>query len=375
MRLIIKLLSIAFLLISTVGCRTTDDSFYFSGEIKQIQDKAESETYVELTPVPLDGSNHGVFAVYDSLIFFMNPKLPDNFFHVFNVDIGDEIGSFYNKGQGPKEYTVLSPITHFHKEGDEVKAVLFAPHQNKLIDWNITNTFTNSNTLVDSIIPYIWQEQNNEAIYQSIYRLRKDTLLLYVEHGNYSPGERYLPFYQTRTLSSNKKIKDYPIYNEAIQNPEEYSNPAYLFNNNDALKPDGTKIVQVMTYIPQLNFLDLATGEVAGFRMKGSHSFSAFENQDKTIKTYYGAAEADDDYIYATYIGGKTWGAKEVPIVNTIHVFDWSGNLVRKIVTDKSAHMIRLDRARNRLYTMDISTDGVFYIELDNLLLHPVTLK
>ena len=365
---LIKVITIALLLVTFITCNSTDDSFYFNGEIKQIQDKVKNEINVQLIPVPLNGANYGYFTVYDSLIFFMNPKLPDHFFNVFNVDTGEEIGSYHNKGQGPSEYTALSPIYQFFKEEDETTALLFAPHQNKLINWNITKTFADPNKLQDSIITYTWQEQNNGAIYQSVYQLRKNILLMYVNHGNYSPGERYLPFYQTRTISSNKQIKDYLIYKEAIQNADEYSDPAYLFTNNDALKPDGTKIVQVMTYIPQVNFLDLATGEVVGYRMKGRHSFSAFENQDKTIKMYYGAAEADDNYIYATYLGGKAWKEKEIPTINTIHVFDWNGNLVQKIATDKNIHMLRLDRVRKRLYTMDRTTDEVFYFDLDDIL-------
>ncbi|MDR2472109.1 MAG: hypothetical protein LBD53_00915 [Tannerella sp.] len=58
---------------------------------------------------------------------------------------------------------------------------------------------------------------------------------------------------------------------------------------------------------------------------------------------------------------------KEYPNINTFHVFDWNGKLVHKLITDHPIGEIWLDQATNRLYSTDIATDEVFYIDLNEL--------
>ena len=79
------------------------DSLFFNGEIQTIKDSGKETKKVALKPVFLDGANFGYIAVYDSLMFFMNPKLPDRFYNIFNINTGEEIGTFCNKGSGPEE--------------------------------------------------------------------------------------------------------------------------------------------------------------------------------------------------------------------------------------------------------------------------------
>lgn len=86
------------------------------------------------------------------------------------------------------------------------------------------------------------------------------------------------------------------------------------------------------------------------------------------IDSYYIRAQADDNYIYASYWGRGRWEINEIPFINTIHIFDWHGNLVQKITTDRTIGEMALDRVRNRLYTMDAGTAEVFYLELDGLI-------
>lgn len=123
-----------------------------------------------------------------------------------------------------------------------------------------------------------------------------------------------------------------------------------------------------MLNLPQLNILDTKMGEVTGYRMKGNPDLSVFETNNKIFIDYYLRVQADEKYIYASYWGKKPWNIKKIPFINTIHVYDWQGNLVHKITTDRTIGEMALDRARNRLYTMDIGTDDVYYLDLEGLI-------
>lgn len=90
----------------------------------------------------------------------------------------------------------------------------------------------------------------------------------------------------------------------------------------------------------------------------------------KNLKRYYTSIQSDNQYIYATYLGERSWAGKQgtaLPKFDEIHVFDWNGNLLYKFKTDRSFFIIWLDSVRHRLYSRYWNTDEIYYIELKDL--------
>ncbi len=368
MRITDKLVFMVLLSISIVSCNKNNDNVYLNGKIKQVEDKVKSESEVILTLLSLNGNNYGHIAVYDSLMFFMNPKLPNHFFNVFNVDTGEEMGTYLNKGQGPDEFIGLSPISQFYIDEYELKTLLFAPNEEKLLVWNISQTVKQRKTMIDTVVPYSWNKETNGANYKHIYRLDKDNIFASVQsHMNIGDKLASLPYYQKRTFYSNQLIDSYSVYRKAIRNDDAEIIPEAFFASNESLKPDRSKIVQVMLHLHQLNITNIITGETVGYRMKGSPGFTIFKRKNKTLKKYYIRTQTDNSYIYATYWGKDQWDRYDTPFINTIHVFDWQGNLIHRVTTDKPIGEITLDTVRNRLYAISIATDDVYYIELNGI--------
>ena len=285
---------------------------------------------------------------------------------VNNINTGEEIGTFCNKGGGPEEAAAFGPIFQFFKKGNDLKTLLFAPHEGKLFIWNITQSITQGSTIIDKVIPYTWRNENGGACYNEMYLQNNNILLARVDPFPINDADATLLFYQKRTLDTNKALKNYAIYKQTIKNREAPIIPEDFFASADAFKPDGTKIVQVMGHLPQLNILDFETGQVVGYRMEGGDDFSVFQGK-KNIKNYYVEVQADDNYIYALYWGRDRWGMYEIPCVNTIHVFDWYGRLVQKLETDYDIDKMFLDTVRNRLYVTRPKSDDVYYLDLDEV--------
>ncbi|WP_195352967.1 TolB-like 6-bladed beta-propeller domain-containing protein [Bacteroides cellulosilyticus] len=356
-----------FLSIVCISCHEgCDDSTYFNGKIRIIEDNSKAVKKVSLKNVILNGANFGYIAVYDSLMFFLNSKLPDRSYNIFNINTGEEIGTFCNKGGGPEEAAAFGPIFQFFKKGNDLKTLLFAPHEGKLFIWNITQSITQGSTIIDKVIPYTWRNENGGACYNEMYLQNNNILLARVDPFPINDADATLLFYQKRTLDTNKALKNYAIYKQTIKNREAPIIPEDFFASADAFKPDGTKIVQVMGHLPQLNILDFETGQVVGYRMEGGDDFSVFQGK-KNIKNYYVEVQADDNYIYALYWGRDRWGMYEIPCVNTIHVFDWYGRLVQKLETDYDIDKMFLDTVRNRLYVTRPKSDDVYYLDLDEI--------
>ncbi|MDR1115065.1 MAG: TolB-like 6-bladed beta-propeller domain-containing protein [Tannerella sp.] len=364
-----KIIAFTLMIAIFTSFHKNGDSDYFNGEIKYIEENAKGIKKVTLKAVLLNGANYGYMSVYDSLMIFMNPKLPDYFFHIFNVDTGEEIGSFCRRGGGPGELFSVNPVFQFFKENGDLKTLLFASNESKLSVWNISRSVEQRTTVMDTVISYNPGDKNGNVQYKEIFYQSKDTLLADRVSSPLNDRESTTPFYEQRTMYTDKLLRKYAVYKKnTIIAPQDAAIISESFlSSNDAFKPDGSKIVQAMSNIPQLNILDAHTGEVVGYRMKGGPDFSLFETEMNFRKVYYIRIQADDNFIYTSWWGKEPWAEErnEIPSINTIHMLDWHGNLINEFITDQPVHEIWLDQVRNRLYTTNMATDKVFYLDLN----------
>lgn len=348
-----------------VGCGSNDDKKYFNGEIRCIDDSRVVTKNVISKPVQMDEVGMYMIAVYDSLFICWAPDFPDHFFDVFNVDTGKKIGSFCGKGRGHQEAMSVNCIFQLFKQGDDLMTSLYASNEGKLFYWNISQSIKQGKTVYDTVIPY----GNNSVLFH--FHLSKDTLLLFHDSQSLSFTKVTTPCYEKRTSYTNELIGKYSIYNV---DSLEYNRTRYslsdFFYTWDVMKPDGSKIVELMMYLPQINMIDTRTGETVGYRTKDGPDYSMMKADLQSRKRYYINAHADDKYIYAIYWGKEPWVDRvgvELPFFDTIHVFDWNGNLCYKLITDKSYLRVWRDEVRRRLYTINIDTGEVYYLDLDEL--------
>jgi hypothetical protein len=350
-------------------CQTNrDDSVYFNGEIREYDDTDNVQT-VSLSRVELDGPYYGWPTACDSLIIFRNLKLPGYHFNIFNLNTGQELGNYCEKGIGPNELNVVGIICNLFTEEGDIKTWLFTGPEEELVKWNISKSVQAGKTVFDTIIPYKWQKENNFACYYYIFRLNEDTIMAYVQSSETPLNEEGItvPFYQKRSILENKLLHKYDIFNKSIYNDDAKVISEVFFNSWDCMKPDGSKIVQVMHLLCQINIIDTHTGQVTGFRMKHTPDFSLFKTDMNNFKYYYSRVQADNDYIYATYKGKPREQTLEPPTANTIHVFDWSGRLLKKLIVDHPIYEFCLDQTTNRLYTIDMSSDELYVCDLNQL--------
>lgn len=349
-----------------MSCHNEDDTLYFNGEIRTFEVTGDVKK-VALKSITLNGPSFGWLSAYDSLLIFRNPKLSDRFFSIFHADTGEEMGTFLNKGKGPEEFADLHKIYSFFKEGDELKTVLLDFYKERLFIWNINQSLSQGMPIIDRIIPYPWKEQNENAVYGDMFYLPDTTLLIEIQYPSiYKKVDTY-PCYQKRTIGTNKLLKEYSFYKQPLVADGEPAISGSLFLAGNACKPDGTKIVEAMYYLPQLNILDVETGQVSGHRIEGGADFSSLKDEDAIEHVYYSGVQADDNYIYARYWGKKVWNKYDTPYFNTIHVFDWEGNFIQAIETDRSLGEMWMDSTRHRLYITTPGVDEIFYLDLNGL--------
>lgn len=358
-------ISIAFLGI-VVCCGNKEGNDCFNGEIRYFDNSNTTTKNIKSKSVLLQGNNTGIIAAYDSLLICWSPSFPTHFFTIFNVDTGEEIGTFCRKGQGNEEAVSLNCIFQFFKKGDDLMTLLYASNEGKMFFWNISQSSEKGITVYDTIVPY----KNNRIFFQ-FYQSENILFAYKPSEESLSNDKTNTPFYEKRTIDTDELIREYPIYKtRSVQNSNAVGSIDFFFYTWDTMKPDGSKIAQVMRHLPQINILDTHTGDVVGYRMKNGPDFSLVNTSMEKMHVYYNNVHADDNYIYATYWGKEPWvdrpGAP-LPFFNTIHIFDWNGKLLHELITDKSFYRVWSDPVRKRLYTINMNTDEVYYLDLSEL--------
>lgn len=358
----------AILLLS--GCNDSErqkDVDCFNGEIKEISESGCTTIDAEWQDMKLDGAYYGDVYVHDSIMVFYNTKLSSKFFSVFNINTNEEMGHFCEKGNGPNEAVVYSPMYSFFKENGDLATLLYAPHNNKICIWNITQSLKQEHTVIKDI-PYSWREENNNVFYNDIHYLGNNQLIVKNQSQPIGEYDASSPYYQKRTISTNRQIQRYDVYKKTIINEDAIIIPTSFYDSKDVIKPDGTKIAMAMRNLPQINIIDLNTGEIYGYRLKGGEGFSIFSTKGNW-KIHYKWAHADNNYIYASYLGKhRDKSLREEPETQIIHVFDWEGNLRYKLKLNDATGRYFVDNTTNRLYKWNYKKDSIHYLDLNTVI-------
>jgi hypothetical protein len=337
----------------------------FNGEIKTINDTVKTIFELEPHEIILDGITYGYPTVYDTLMFFYNfynNKLPDRYYSIFNLKTGKHIGDFCPKGQVPGEARTVSTIYQFYKENGELKTLLFAPHDFKIAIWNISASIAGNKTVWD-FVPYDWRKDRDEICAGITVRLNSKEFICQITPLCLDPGDTYctnstVSHYEKRTLYSDSLIRKYMIFKQSLKHI--YSNR--LLGSWDCVKPDGSKVVQFMVYMWQINTIDIETGEVTAYRSRekfpGFSYLANFPEPYEQLPAYFIRAASNDKYIVALYCNGLKGGYVGSDNL-VVYVFDWDCNLLKKVKLKSKItyENLALDNDNN-LYTVGPNDEG-----------------
>jgi hypothetical protein len=337
-----------------------NDSDIFNGEIKVIDDTVKSIAELQSYEIILDGITYGLPTIYDSLMFFYVGSKTNMHYTVFNLKTGKHIGDFCPRGQGPGEARAISSIHQFYKENGELKTLLTAPYNFKLVVWNISKTLENNKTVWD-FIPYDWRKCHAEP-HNYVSRLNDKEFIGKVQSLCMNPDDyctiSTVPFYEKRDIYSDTLKRKYTVFNQSLRQRDSER----LFGSHDCLKPDGTKIIQFMVCMQQVNMINTETGKITGYRFKESPDFSDLANFSEPFENrpaYFIRAASNDKYVYALHCNGiQEKNLKDAKFV--VYVFDWDCNLVKKVKLLKDGFFTGffVDEVNNFLYTVNLHDEG-----------------
>jgi hypothetical protein len=350
MKRFILILTISFTIF--ISCKEEKKKdVYFDGEIIIVDNNVAPDTLLG-EKVNIDGLYTGTIWAYDTLIGF-SLQLPDYIMNVFNVNTGNFLYSLGKKGMRTEEFNNIGCAGQFVYENSQPYVWIQKDERKECVLLNLGSPGDVVKRKMDINV-------DTEFRYGlSFTYILNDSLFLGYNQGEklYSgDGSPLPPAYHLYNARTKELIKSYKPYN-ALVLPSfcDLYQIMMILGSRDRIKPDNTKLIMAMFSMDQINILDVATGEIKGYRNKNSPDFSYLKDIDN-LKRYYLDVCVDDKYIYGLSLNGKNSKGRTG---NTLNVFDWNGNFIRKIVLDKEVLYLSMgfDPVNKYLYIDILSED------------------
>lgn len=327
---------------------TSDENYYLKTNYKLITDHVQEERIVG-SVVP-GSDNYDAIKIFacDTLCLFYSWMNPNGFFSILNIKNGQELGTYCPKGNGPQETTGMDPIFEVYNERGTLKAEIIDIHRDRIFVWNITESVKTKKTIYDTIRPFN-RLSRYACSYNWCFRLNDSQYFTCTSSIPFEDINQVVtPKYAITSSLDNQLMRDYQIYTDSIITVP--GNRKWILSNfvsmECCMKPDKSKVALGMSYYPQVNILDLKSGDLKCYRLKNSPSISIL----KRI-WYYASICCDDRYIYGLYNAQDLSQPRNESSVSVIHVYDWNGRIIRKLALDQLFDQICLDD--NIIYAFD----------------------
>ena len=334
----------------------------FKGDLVSFK-SVESEKTVKPEIYEMKDSHIPLFAVSDTIVLFYNSMAEGFSFSAFNLESGKLLGKFFPCGHGHGEYVTVSPVFQIFEEKGQKKTLIQAPNEDYVMIWNITKSLETGSTVCEKTTKYGYDENMPVSVFHC--EIVDDDKVLTYRGGIHNPktGEVTAPIWQTWSYDGSKHLMDISLF-RPIKNDDPNVMPESFFAGAASVKPDRTKFVEAMLYLPQITIVDVKSGKGKGFLMKDLDDYSIFSTDMSGASYYYRDVQSSDDFIFALWSGKQIKEYKMEEGMDEVHVFDWDGNMIKKIRLSEPVQKIFLDTKRNVLYGCNAEGDRLYRYEI-----------
>lgn len=340
-------------------CRIKEDNL-FNYPVHLIEDLDEVEV-LSVTKIQ-DGLDLANFQLYDSLVISFVPS-GSSFMSVSNYRTGESTQSLCPFGRGPEDYLSVSPLSHISK--DKMAVVDAMKRTLSVID--IRASLESESTVV---MRQCGLDCFGDCSPVTSTLLVNDSLvLLFNSAAAINPDKPNLalsgnPDYILFNVNSGEALREYKCFKGIPYKASSFELAVRiksLLYSYECLNHVSGKVFCAMLHIPQINILDVNTGDMVGFRLKGRPKLDMDDPY-----AYFVSACTLGDKVYALYSGDRKrvrWDPDSAGPCS-LYEFSWDGSLCRKFLLPTDFTQCASDG--NRLYLSKITEEdsSLFFVNL-----------
>ena len=282
--------------------------------VKEVADLSQA---VALSPekVPLDLMTPYVFSinVFDGKLLTNADFLADHCVDVYDLNTGEELPGLCRTGRGPGEFTSLSPFFSVTDGSAIVYDTMTGIASEVSLDGEAYGSVTPRARLEEKKVGF-------PPILSSSYLVPGEGLLGY---NTVQSDPEFLvidtPYYALYDLNDGTEKRAFELFDPATLSNGQKQGMMTAFDLRDCMDDAGKTLCFGMGKMPVFAFLDIASGQARGFRLKGEPAFSANSQQQ-----FFQAVCAQGKYIYALY------GSDMKTARTKLYKLDWEGRLLNK---------------------------------------------
>ena len=338
------------------GCRSYDDSLFFDFPVTETDCLPLSESLSPSLVFETDEEVMMGVEIADSLVLALLDA-SDSSYAIWNLNSGEYYGRYIRKGRGPNEVLSTLPVFQF----DGRYADIYDLYTGRLTKFDFIETVRRGFAVVSESTKL---ESGSLAPYTQVLRVFDDNILAYDSANAIMTDElvgnpRFILF-----NSDGVKIREYNCFKDVPPVPDRswaYSTKG-LMGVNLCLNEDKRKMAFTMWHMPQINIMDLETGETFGIKIKGKNKFT-----HRRSDYHFVSVCSDSDRIYSLYFGAPETEFRDDKTPDYLYVFDWSGKMLANYALD--ARYIRCGIVGEFLYFERFSekTNSFYYISRDEI--------
>ncbi|MCC5906901.1 MAG: hypothetical protein JJU13_11875 [Balneolaceae bacterium] len=290
----------------------------------------------------------------DSMLVVVERDVSDGIFKIFSLTDFSFLGSYGSRGEGPGEYSQI--ISNIVQTRDSFGKSPFV-----VLDW-VHKRLTNI-SLEDILSGNIQGFEDSYILPPELMLSQRATFLndtTVISMGGSDKG--ILAYVNTKT-DSVSYIPFIPKIDENLSSRD----ATELYRGEFVIDKQRGRIVAATKWFPEMIIFDVE-GEVQNvIRIPvQDHPANKLENQ-RTL--FYKDLKITDKYIYGVYLKASqeemgeiynNYHSKDFSYSTEIHVFDWSGEPVRKIILeDKFLPFIEIDSINHQLFAIDVFSEDM----------------
>ena len=305
-----------------VSCTPVFEEKMLQFPIMEISNTSEPERIIA-EKVATDIVDLTGFAVLENKLISTSRFGADHCLDVIDLKSGETLHQLCRAGRGPGEFLNLSPLFSITEEA----AVVYDSMRGM-----VSEVCVDGENVGDIIHQVKLEVPSGEGvpIIMTCYKVNEENLVAY--NSIQAPFEEVSienPYYAVYDYETGFEKRAFHLFDATPLSRTSEGVTMTAFDLRDCINYENNQVCFTMGKMPVFGFLDISSGEVRGFRLKGEQPFSTKEN-----RIYFTGVCARGQFIYALYVGKSRSELTPEACTTMLYKLDWAGHILNRFELD-----------------------------------------
>lgn len=276
--------------------------------------------------------------IIDTLLLVQHQdENPSYYWDVYGLNNMQHLKSVLRRGRGPNEVLFAHYAGQYEKINNDIWMYFLDLNAGKFFKINITESIRLGNDVIELVTAI----ESDKFPY---FAVNKDIFI----YCNKNRNEGYISLVKGDNSWKNPVMEKKYIRHIASGDFDKLTHSLYYNKKNN-------KVCAVPFYINHIQIIDLEGKEDIILSAAGNNNWQTVSRNDISEVTtlFYTTTRTTDDFIFALYNNRQVAEMGNTPGETEIHLFDWKGNAVTRIILEDSIISFAVDMKNKMLYGLD----------------------